>query len=153
MFSSKWPKNPTFFSQKQLKMKQNSNINQNQKEMKITKQTQIGGMMTFIETDNNLHLLDFTNDEDAMMTPVTFKGKVQVMRDGCVYITEKKKSKRNKPIFREDHSSLSLGFDGVYYFTFRLPKAQVEQLPDKLRREAIRIAQKVSEDILNQVED
>ena len=104
--------------------------------------------MTFIETDQNLHLLDFTNDEDAMMTPVTFKGKVQVMRDGCVYITEKKRRKRNKPIFREDHSSLSLGFDEVYYFTFRLPKAQVEQLPEKLAHEALLIAQKVVNEIL-----
>ena len=108
--------------------------------------------MTFIETDQNLHLLDFTNDEDAMMTPVTFKGKVQVMRDGNVYITEKK-SKRNKPIYREDHSSLSLGFNEVYYFTFRLPKAQVKLLPNKLVHEALLISQKVSEDILNQVED
>jgi len=125
-----------------------SNINQNQKEMKITKQTQIGGMMTFIETDQNLLLLDFTNDEDAMMTPASFQGKVQVMRDGNVYITEKKKSKRNKPIFREDHSSLSLGFDGIYYFTFRLPEEMVASLPDKLAHEALVIAQKVVNEIL-----
>ena len=129
----------------QLKMNKNSKKTNS---MSIKSQTQIEGTMTFIETDQNLRLLDFTNDEDAMMTPVTFKGKVQVMRDGCVYITEKKKSKRNKPIFREDNSSLSLGFDGVYYFTFRLPKAQVEQLPEKLAHEALVIAQKVVNEIL-----
>lgn len=104
--------------------------------------------MTFIETDQNLLLLDFTNDEDAMMTPASFQGKVQVMRDGNVYITEKKKSKRNKPIFREDHSSLSLGFDGIYYFTFRLPEEMVASLPDKLAHEALVIAQKVVNEIL-----
>ena len=130
-------------------MKNNSKINkQNQKEMTIKSQTQIEGTMTFIETDNKTHLLDFTNDEDAMMTPATFVGKVQVMRDGNVYITEKKRRKPNKPIFREDHSSLSLGHDGVYYFTFRLPAEQVDDLPDRLAHEALTIAQKVVNEIL-----
>ena len=103
--------------------------------------------MTFIETDQNLLLLDFTNDEDAMMTPATFKGKVQVMRDGSVYITEKK-SKRNKPIFREDHSSLSLGFDGKYYFYFAMSAELVDDLPERLAHEALAIAQKVVNEIL-----
>ena len=49
---------------------------------------------------------------------------------------------------REDHSSLSLGRDGVYYFTFRLPSALVEQLPEKLAHEALMIAQKVVNEIL-----
>ena len=149
MFSSKWPKIPTFFSQNSRKMdKKNSKNKQNQKEMTIKSQTRIEGTMTFIETDNKMHLLDFTNDEDAMMTPATFDGKVQVMRDGNVYISEKKKRKYNKPIFREDHSSLSLGFNGVYYFTFRLPAELVDELPEKLAHEALTIAQKVVNEIL-----
>ena len=137
-----------------LTMKTNNSINnQNQKEMTIKSQTQIGGTMTFIETDNQLHLLDFTNDEDAMMTPATFKGKVQLMRDGNVYITEKKKRKRNKPIFREDHSSLSLGHDGKYYFYFAMPEDQVGVLPDQLVNEALAIAQKLANALLNAMEE
>ena len=104
--------------------------------------------MTFIETDNQLHLLDFTNDEDAMMTPATFESKVQLMRDGNVYITEKKKRKRNKPIFREDHSSLSLGHDGKYYFYFAMSAELVDDLPERLAHEALAIAQKVVNEIL-----
>ena len=114
----------------------------------------LSGMMSFIQKTDGMLELDFNPDNEAIiMTAYTAKFKVQIMHDGTVQISELKKRRRNKPIFREDHSSLSLGFDGIYYFNFRLPKAQVEQLPDKLRREAIRIAQKVSEDILNQVED
>ena len=132
-----------------LTMKTNNSINnQNQKEMTIKSQTQIGGTMTFIETDQNLRLLDFTNDEDAMMTPATFESKVQLMRDGNVYITEKKKRKRNKPIFREDHSSLSLGHDGKYYFYFAMSAELVDDLPERLAHEALAIAQKVVNEIL-----
>ena len=120
----------------------------NTNNMTIKNQTQIEGTMTFIETDNNMHLLDFTNDEDAMMIPATFEGKVQVMRDGNVYITEKRKRKRNKPLFREDHSSLSLGHDGKYYFYFAMSAEQVDELPEKLAHEALTIAQKVVNEIL-----
>ena len=116
--------------------------------MTVKNQTKIEGTMTFVETDNNMHLLDFTNDEDAMMTPATFEGKVQVMRDGNVYITEKRKRKRNKPLFREDHSSLSLGHDGKYYFYFAMSAEQVDELPEKLAHEALTIAQKVVNEIL-----
>ena len=111
-------------------------------------QTRIEGTMTFVETENKMHLLDFVNDEDVMMTPFTALCKVQAMRDGNVYITEKKHRVRNKPIFREDHSSLSLGHDGSYYFTFRMTAEQVAQLPERLAHEALAIAQKVVNEIL-----
>ena len=89
--------------------KKNSINKKNQKEMTIKSQTQIEGTMTFIETDNKMHLIDFVNDEDAMMTPATFVGKVQVMRDGNVYITEKKKG-----------LTVSLPFSGSPSFVWQL---------------------------------
>lgn len=128
--------------------KNNYKTNNKDNNMTVKNQTQIEGTMTFIETDNNMHLLDFTNDEDAMMMPATFESKVQVMRDGNVYITEKPKRKRNKPLFREDHSSLSLGHDGKYYFYFAMSAEQVDELPEKLAHEALTIAQKVVNEIL-----
>ena len=128
--------------------KKNSKNKRNQKEMTIKSQTRIEGTMTFIETDNKMHHLDFVNDEDVMMEPFTALCKVQAMRDGNVYITEKKRRKRNKPIFREDHSSLSLGTDGKYYFYFAMSAELVDELPDRLAHEALVIAQKVVNEIL-----
>ena len=116
--------------------------------MTIKNQTQIEGTMTFIETGNNMHIMDFVNCEDAMMTPFTATCKVQAMRDGNLYITEKPRRKRNKPIFREDHSSLSLGTDGKYYFYFAMSAELVDELPDRLAHEALVIAQKVVNEIL-----
>ena len=131
-----------------IKTNNKNNNNNDNNSMKIKNQTQIEGTMTFIETDNDLHLMDFVNYEGVEMKPFTATCKVQAMRDGNVYVTEKKRRRRNKPIFREDHSSLSLGFDGVYYFTFRLPAELVDELPDRLAHEALVIAQKVVNEIL-----
>ena len=121
-------------------MKKQSNKTSN---MTIKNQTQIEGTMTFIETGNNMHIMDFVNCEDAMMTPFTATCKVQAMRDGNVYITEKPKRVRNTPIFREDNSTFSLGRDERYYFVFSMEKRQVKQLPDALVHQALSIAQKV----------
>jgi len=119
-------------------------LNQNPIEDQVT----LNGMMVFSKTSNGLNIADFECCEDVNLRPYTAKCKVQRMRDGNMYITELKKRIRNKPIFREDHSSLSLGRDGVYHFTFRLPAALVEQLPEKLAHEALMITQKVVNEIL-----
>ena len=122
-------------------------MNNNKKDA-LRSTTTLDGQMTFCKDENGLNLLDFACTEQVRVEAFEAQCKVQVMRDGYVYITEKKRRIRNKPIFREDHSSLSLGRDGVYYFTFRLPSALVEQLPEKLAHEALMIAQKVVNEIL-----
>lgn len=127
---------------KQLKMDKNND------NTALMSQTTLNGMMVFSQLENKQHILDFACCEDVMMETFTGDFKVQAMRDGNVYITEKKTRVRNKPIFREDHSSLSLGFDGVYYFTFRLSAELVDELPEKLAHEALTIAQKVVNEIL-----
>ena len=129
----------------QLKMKKD---NSNNKRTALKSQTTLNGMMTFGKNDNGLRLMDFACCEEVTMKSFTGDFKVQAMRDGNVYITEKKKRVHNKPLFREDHSSLSLGFDGVYYFTFRLSAGLVDELPEKLAHEALTIAQKVVNEIL-----
>ena len=66
--------------------------------------------------------------EYVEMEPFLADCKVQGMRDGNVYITERPKQKHNTPIFREDNSTLTLGRDGKYYFCFILPEAKADIL-------------------------
>ncbi len=146
MFSSKWPKNPTFFSPKTQKTMKQSKKNQNP-EMTTTME----GQMTLGVTDNGLKILDFMCTEYVEMEPFVANCKVQGMRDGNVYITERPKQKHNTPLFREDNSSLTLGRDGKYYFCFILPEELVKQLPDRLVHQALAIAQKVDKMITGRV--
>ena len=103
----------------------------------------IEGFVTIQKTEDGLHNIDFQCCEDVQIEPVKGDFKVQLMRDGNIYMDEKPKRKRNKPIFRQDHSSLSLGRDGIYYFTFRLPQEEVFRLAGTLKREAEEVAKKI----------
>jgi len=104
----------------------------------------IGGTLAIVKKDDGLRLIDFVPNEDAPIniTPIkgTFSGEVK--RDGRGYFDEKKKRIHNKPLFREDHSSLSLGVNGKYYVCFVLPQEQAEQLPELLPHEILSLAQK-----------
>lgn len=110
--------------------------------------TTLDGMMTFGKMDNGLNAFDFSSFEAVEMDSFTATCKVQAMRDGNVYITEKPRRVRNKPLFREDNSSLTLGRDGRYYFVFSLPAEQVVELPDRLLQQSQSIAQKVESSII-----
>ena len=142
MFSSKWPKNPIFFSLINIRKTMSTKKNSYKRELTLD------GMMTFGKLETGLRTLDFMCCEDAEMEAFEGNFRVQAMRDGNVYLTEKKKRVRNKPIFREDNSSLSLGHDGRYYFYFSLPKEMVEDLPNQLVLEASAIAAKVMRQLL-----
>lgn len=104
----------------------------------------LNGMMTFGKINDNQHILDFVSTAFAEVEPFTADCKVQAMRDGNVYITEKPKRIHNHPIFREDNSTLTLGRDGRYYFVFTMPKENVKEMPEKLMHQALAIAQKVA---------
>ncbi len=95
------------------------------------------------------HLADFECCEDAEVEPMTANCKVQVMRDGNVYITELKKRIRNKALFRDDNCSLSLGQNRRYYFVFSMPEEEVREMPQKLVQQAGNIAQKLLRKLLN----
>ena len=105
-------------------------------------------MMTFGKLETGLRTLDFMCCEDAEMEPFEGTFRVQAMRDGNVYMTERKRRVRNKPIFREDNSTLSLGQDGRYYFYFSLPEERVGELAEELMCQALSIARKVIDKIL-----
>ncbi len=108
-----------------------------------TREINVEGMMSFGQLENGLHRADFACCEDIEMEPFTAQCKVQVMRDGNVYITERPKKEHNKPLFRENNSSLTLGRDGKFYFVFTLPAEQMAELPEELITQASLIAQKV----------
>ena len=104
----------------------------------IKRPVTLDGLMTFGMSENGLHTADFECCEDAVMEDFTARCKVQLMRDGV----------RNKPIFREDNSSLSKGTNGMYYFVFMLEEELVSLLPEKLISQASEIAQKVIRELV-----
>ena len=103
----------------------------------------LDGLMTIGMLENGLKIADFMCCEDVEMEAFSGTFKVEGMHDGNVYMTQLPKRIRNKAIFRDDNASLSQGQDKRWYFYFSLDEDQLEQLPEKLERQAIAIAQKV----------
>ena len=112
------------------------------------KQVSLDGLMTIGMLENGLKIADFMCCEDVEMEVFSGTFKVEGKRDGNVYMTEKPKRIRNKAIFRDDNASLSQGQDKRWYFYFSLDEDQLEQLPDKLVRQASAIAQKVLRELI-----
>ena len=112
------------------------------------RQVTLDGLMTLGMLENGLRTADFMCCEDIEMEAFSGTFKVQGMRDGNVYMTEKPKRKQNKAIFREDNASLSQGKDQRWYFYFSLDEDQLEQLPEKLVHQASAIAQKVIRELI-----
>ena len=115
----------------------------------IQRVVSVDGCMTFGKLKDGLNVADFQCCESVEMEPFMGKCKVQAMRDGNVYITQLPKKHRNRPLFRDDNCSLTLGRDGRYYFVFSLPEEEVELLPNKLLRQAEAIAKKMMRRIYN----
>ena len=118
-----------------MKNKENENI--------LESEVTLDGMMVFGKLENGLRYADFECCEDAEMEAFSGKCKVQMMRDGNVYITELPKRIRNSALFRDDNCSLTLGKNGKFYFVFSMPAAQVDELPEQLVRQASAIAGKM----------
>ena len=108
----------------------------------------LDGLMTLGVLENGLRIADFQCCEDVELEAFTGTYKVQGMRDGNLYLTQKPKRVRNKAIFRDDNSSLSQGQDKRWYFYFSLDENQLEQLPEKLVHQASAIAQKVIRELI-----
>ena len=106
------------------------------------------GLVSLGELKNGLRVADVVSCDDVEVDNFIGKCKVQIMRDGHIYITELPKRKKNTPIFRDDNCSLSLGRDGKYYFVFTLPEQLVDELPHQLVRQASAIAQKVLKELI-----
>ena len=104
--------------------------------------------MTIGMLENGLKMADFMCCEDVEMEAFSGTFKVQVMRDGNIYMQQKPQRVRNKAIFRDDNASLSQGQDKRWYFYFSLDEDQLEQLPEKLVKQASAIAQKVIRELI-----
>ena len=111
-------------------------------------QVMLDGLLTLGMLENGLKTADFMCCEDVEMQAFSGTFKVEVKRDGNVYMTEKPKRIRNKAIFRDDNASLSQGQDKRWYFYFSLDEDQLEQLPEKLVHQASAIAQKVIRELI-----
>ena len=118
------------------------------KKIQVEQSTTLNGMKTFGIIDNRQHILDFVNTGYAEMDPFIADCKVQGMRDGNVYITERPRRQRNKALFREDNSTLTLGRDGKYHFIFTMSETLVDELPEQLVLQALAIAQRTARTIL-----
>ena len=108
----------------------------------------LDGLLTLGMLENGLRTADFMCCEDVEMDSFSGTFKVEGKRDGNVYMTEQPKRVRNKALFRDDNASLSQGQDKRWYFYFSLDEDQLEQLPDKLVRQASAIAQKVLRELI-----
>ena len=111
-------------------------------------QVMLDGLLTLGILENGLRTADFQCCEDVLLDAFSGTFKVEGKRDGNVYMTEKPKRIRNKALFRDDNASLSQGQDKRWYFFFSLEEDQLEQLPDKLVRQASAIAQKVLRELI-----
>ena len=112
------------------------------------RQAMLDGLLTLGILENGLRIADFQCCEDVLLDAFSGTFKVEGKHDGNVYMTEKPKRIRNKAIFRDDNASLSQGQDKRWYFYFSLDEDQLEQLPDKLVRQAGAIAQKVLRELI-----
>ena len=112
------------------------------------RQVSLDGMMTIGMLENGLKTADFMCCEDISMEAFSGTFKVEGKRDGNMYITERPKRVKNKPLFREDNCSLSHGRNGRYYFVFSLDEDEVRLLPQKLMDQASAIARKVIRELM-----
>ena len=103
----------------------------------------VDGIMTIGQTENGQNRLDLLSTEDVEIEAFDGVFRLQAMHDGSIYMTEKPKRVRNKPLFRQDNSSLSLGKNGRYYFVFNMPQELKDLLPDTLVKEAREVARKI----------
>lgn len=108
----------------------------------------LDGLLTLGLLENGLRVADFQCCEDVLLDAFSGTFKVQVMRDGNIYMQQKPQRVRNKAIFRDDNSSLSQGQDKRWYFYFSLDEDQLELLPEKLVKQAGTIAQKVMRELI-----
>ena len=114
----------------------------------LGEQVMVEGMMAFGKLENGQRTLDFECCEDVAAEAFHGDFRVQGMRDGNVYMTEKPKRHKNKPIFRDDNCSLSHGHNGKFYFVFTMDDDRLGELPQQLIQQAGNIARKVLKEII-----
>ena len=97
------------------------------------------------ELKDGLRIANIVSCEDVEVEGFIGRCKVQLLRDGHIQIVQLPKRLRNKPIFRDDNCTFTLGKDGRYYFVFTMPEQLIYEIPGQLRRQAGAIAEKIEE--------
>ena len=116
---------------------------------KNQREVTLDGMMTIGKSSNDLFQADFQCLEDVEVESFIGRFKVQCMHNGDVYMEELPKRVKNKPLFRLDNSSFSLGRDGWYYYLFRLPESELKALPELLMKDVREAVAKIIRMYLN----
>ena len=97
------------------------------------------------ELKDGLRIANIVSCEDVEVEGFIGRCKVQLLRDGHIEIVQLAKRHKNKPIFRDDNCTFTLGKDGRYYFVFTMPEQLIFEIPGQLRRQAGAIAAKIEE--------
>ena len=115
------------------------------KKINITQQKPLNldGFMTIQLKDDGLHTADFQCCEDVQMEPFAGNFRVQGMRDGNIYMNQIPKRIRNKPKFREDHSSLSITSHRKIYVVFCESVDDIDEIPKNMVKEVRKLAKKL----------
>ena len=112
--------------------------------MNTKRMVTLDGMMTYGKCGNGLTVADFKNyDPEVEVEPVAGKFKGRLMRDGNFYLEQLPRRIRNKPKYRQDHSSVSIGRNGKGYFVMVVDEAELDAFPQILVREANEAAAKM----------
>lgn len=112
--------------------------------MNTKRKVTLDGMMTYSKLLDGLIVADFKNyDPEVEVEPVAGKFKGRLMRDGNLYLEQLPRRIRNKPKYRQDHSSVSIGRNGKGYFVMVVDEAELDAFPQILVREANEAAAKM----------
>ena len=112
--------------------------------MNTKRMVTLDGMMTSGKLGNGLTVADFKNyDPEVEVEPVAGRFKGRLMHDGNLYLEQLPRRVRNKPKYRQDHSSVSIGRNGKGYFVMVVDEAELEAFPQILVREANEAAAKM----------
>ena len=105
----------------------------------------LDGIMTYSKQESGLLAGDFKNFEsDVELPEVSGKFKCHLMRDGNLYMRQLPPRIRNKPKFRQDHSSVSIGRNGKGYFVMVVDEKDLKSFPQILLHEAYEAAKKMT---------
>ncbi len=124
-------------------------MKKNKKNKNQVRMVTLDGMLTIGKLTNNLYQADFQCCEDVEVESFIGRFRVQGTHNGDLYMQELPKRTRNKPLFRLDNSTLTLGSDGMYYYIFRLSESEVKALPELLMKDVREAVAKVVRLILN----
>lgn len=112
--------------------------------MNTKRMVTLDGMMAFGKLFNGLIVVDFKNyDPEVEVEPVAGRFKGRLMHDGNLYLEQLPRRIRNKPKYRQDHSSVSIGRNGKGYFVMVVDEAELDAFPHILVREANEAAAKM----------